>query len=94
MALCCVNGRILVAMTRTVITAVNITRYQLPVFVHLSTVIISMNLILQLPFRVFALTVSFVALMMAIIITAIAEVGNLIRNLTLGGRISKFFNMR
>jgi hypothetical protein len=31
--------------------------------------------------------------MMAIIIAAIAEVGNLIRNLTLGGRISKFFNM-
>ena len=93
MALCCVNGRILVAMTRTVITAVNITRYQLPVFVHLSMVIISMNLILRLPFRIFAVTVSF-ALMMAIIITAIAEVGNLIRNLTLGGRISKFFNMR
>jgi hypothetical protein len=52
-----------------------------------------MNLILQFPFRVFALTVSFVALMMAIIILAIAEAGNLIRNLTLGGRISKFFNM-
>jgi len=40
-------------MTRTVITAVNITRYQLPVFVHLSMVIISMNLILRLPFRIF-----------------------------------------
>lgn len=54
-----------------------------------------MNLILRLPFRVFALTLSFVALMMAIIITtAIAEAGNIIRNLTLGGRISKFCNMR
>ena len=52
-----------------------------------------MNLILRLPIRIFAVTVSFVALMMAIIITAIAEVGNLIRNLTLGGRISKFCNM-
>ncbi len=40
-------------------------------------------------FRVFAVTVSCVALMMAIIILAIAEAGDLIRNLALGGRIAK-----
>lgn len=39
-------------------------------------------------FRVFAVTVSCVALMMAIIL-AIAEAGDLIRNLALGGRIAK-----
>lgn len=40
-------------------------------------------------FRVFAVTVSCVALMMAIIILAIAEAGDLIRNLALGERIVK-----
>lgn len=39
-------------------------------------------------FRVFAVTVSCVALMMAIIL-AIAEAGDLIRNLALGRRIAK-----
>jgi hypothetical protein len=40
-------------------------------------------------FRVFAVTVSCVAFMMAIIILAITEAGDLIRNLALGGRIVK-----
>ena len=49
MASCYVNGRILVAMTRTVITAVSIySWYKLHVFVRLSTVIKSMNYILRL----------------------------------------------